>query len=141
MSEPRTILIVDDDPDYADAIQHLFEREGDTVLRAANGIDGFALARDARPDVILLDVMMNERTEGFFTLERLKADPMVRDIPVIVVSSIYAEVPNFRVDPRAGWLPAAAFLAKPVDPQALLDEVGRVLAGAAAAGATGSTQR
>jgi CheY-like chemotaxis protein len=131
MSEPRTILIVDDDPDYADAIQHLFEGRGDSVLRAANGRDGFVLACEARPDVILLDVMMTERTEGFFTLERLQGDPAVRDIPVIVVSSIYTECPRFRVDPKAGWLPAAAFLAKPVEPQRLLDEVSRVLAGAA----------
>lgn len=141
MSEPRTILIIDDDPDYAGAIQHLLEREGDTVLRASNGRDGFALAREAHPDLILLDVMMTERTEGFFTLERLKHDPAVRDIPVIIVSSIYTEYPRFNVDPKAGWLPADAFLAKPVDPQVLLEEVRRVLAAAAGVGATGSTQR
>lgn len=141
MIAPRTILIVDDDADYASAIQHLLEREGDTVLRAANGRDGFALAREAHPDLILLDVMMTERTEGFFTLERLKRDPAVRDIPVIVVSSIYTEYPRFTVDPGAGWLPADAFLAKPIEPQVLLEEVRRVLAGAAGAGAMGSKQR
>jgi CheY-like chemotaxis protein len=131
MSEPRTILIVDDDPDYVNAIRHLFEQEGDRVLTAANGRDGFALAHETNPDVILLDVMMTERTEGFFTLERLKRDPELGRIPVIVVSSIYAESPRFKVDPSAGWLPADAFLAKPVAPQALLDETRRVLADAA----------
>ena len=137
MTERRTILIVDDEDDYAAAIQHLLETEGHTVLRAANGSDGFALARESRPDVILLDVMMTERTEGFFTLERLKADPAVGGIPVIVVSSIYVEYPRFKVDPKAGWLPAAAFLAKPVDPRALLEEVERVFE----PGAIGSTRR
>jgi CheY-like chemotaxis protein len=127
MSEARTVLIVDDDPDYARAIQHLFERAGDRVFRAANGREGFALAREHRPDVILLDVMMTERTEGFFTLERLKRDRDVGAIPVIVVSSIYAEYPRFRVNPSAGWLPADAFLAKPVEPSVLLAEVSRVL--------------
>jgi len=141
MTGRRTILIVDDDADYAAAIQHLLETEGYTVLRAANGTDGFALAREGRPDVILLDVMMTERTEGFFTLERLKADATVRHIPVIVVSSIYVEYPRFRVDPQAGWLPAAAFLAKPVEPRALLDQIERVLAGAAEPDAIGSTRR
>jgi CheY-like chemotaxis protein len=139
MSDPRTILIVDDDDDYASAVQHLFEREGDTVLRAAGGRDGVALAREAHPDVVLLDVMMTERTEGFFTLERLKRDPELRHIPVLVVSSIYTEFPRFTVDPAAGWLPADGFLAKPIDPRVLLDEVRRVLAGAAGARAMGST--
>jgi CheY-like chemotaxis protein len=141
MSGPRTILIIDDDDDYASAIQHLLEQEGDTVFRAANGRDGFALAREARPDLILLDVMMTERTEGFFTLERLKRDPALAGIPVIVVSSIYTEYPRFTVDPRAGWLPADAFLAKPIEPRALLEEVRRVLAGAAGVRAMGSTTR
>jgi CheY-like chemotaxis protein len=72
--------------------------------------------------------MMTERTEGFFTLNRIRATPAVAETPVIVVSSIYVEHPRFRVDPEAGWLPADLFLPKPVDPSRLLEEVNRLIA-------------
>lgn len=124
----RTVLIIDDDPDWVRAIAHLFESEGDKVLSAGDGREGMAIARAARPDVILLDVMMKERTEGFYTLDAIRRDSALRDTPVIVMSSIYADYPFFKVDPKAGWLPADAFLAKPVDPRALIDEAARVIA-------------
>ena len=132
MSHARTILIIDDDGDYVRAIGHLFESLGDTVVSAADGRAGFERAREVKPDLILLDVMMTERTEGFFTLQRLKRDPALRATPVIVVSSIYAEHPFFRVAPEAGWLPADGFLAKPVQPQVLLETAARMTGGSRA---------
>lgn len=138
MSDPRTVLIIDDDPDYVDAIRRLFESRGDTVCSATDGGAGLERARTSRPDVILLDVMMTERTEGFFTLEQIRRDPVLRHTPVIVVSSIYTQCPVFRVDPAAGWLPADAFLAKPVEPATLLEEVTRVLGRRTALPADGS---
>ena len=127
MSDRRTILIIDDDRDYVDAIQHLFESRGDVVVSAPDGRAGFLLAKESTPDIILLDVMMRERTEGFFTLGEIRRDPLLRATPVIVVSSIYTQCPAFRIDPDAGWLPADAFLPKPVEPARLLDEVTRLL--------------
>ena len=132
MSDARTILIIDDDADYVRAIQHLFESLGDTVVSAGDGRAGFDRARELRPDLILLDVMMTERTEGFFTLQRIKRDALLRRTPVLVVSSIYAEHPFFRVAPDAGWLPADGFLAKPVQAQALIDAAARITAGSSA---------
>ena len=130
MSKSRTILIVDDDPDFVRAVTRLFEAQGDTVFSSPNGEKGIAVARATHPDLILLDVMMRERTEGFFALDAIRRDPALRDTPVIVLSSIYTEYPLFKVDPKAGWLPADAFLAKPVEPRALLDEASRVIAAA-----------
>jgi two-component system, OmpR family, alkaline phosphatase synthesis response regulator PhoP len=127
MSAAKTILIIDDDPDFVRAIQHLFEACGHTVRSAGDGEQGFNVAREAGPDLILLDVMMRERTEGFFTLERLRRTPGLRDTPVIVISSIYTDVPSFRVNPDAGWLPADLFLAKPVDPTRLIQEADRLM--------------
>jgi CheY-like chemotaxis protein len=97
------------------------------VLTAPDGRKGYELALGARPDLILLDVMMTERTEGFFALERIRRTPALARVPVIVVSSIYTEYPNFRVTPDAGWLPADLFLAKPADPARLVAEVARLL--------------
>jgi CheY-like chemotaxis protein len=133
MNERQTILIIDDDPDFVRSIEHLFVSSGHRVLTASDGRRGFELAREARPDLILLDIMMTERTEGLFTLERIKDDPVLRDTPVIVISSIYTEQHIFKVDPAAGWMPADAFLPKPVDPGLLLEEAARVMAAPAAA--------
>jgi two-component system alkaline phosphatase synthesis response regulator PhoP len=126
MNEIKTVLIIDDDGDYVKAIQALLESSGYTVRSAFNGRDGLELAKTLQPDLILLDVMMSERTEGFFVLQEMRRVPSLSITPVIVMSSIYSDVPTFRVDPKAGWLPADLFLAKPVEPASLLAEVKRL---------------
>ena len=125
MSEPKSVLIIDDDSDFRKAIQALLESSGYKVQGAASGRDGIQLAKTGQPDLILLDIMMSERTEGFFVLQEMRRIPALSKTPVIVVSSIYSDEPVFRVDPEAGWLPANLFLAKPVDPARLLTEVTR----------------
>jgi len=122
------VLIIDDDADFRQAIEGLLTASGYAVACAANGRSGLDLAKATQPDLILLDVMMDERTEGFFTLQQIRRHPALRDIPVIVVSSIYTDQPSFRVAPDAGWLPASMFLPKPVDPARLLEESARLIA-------------
>lgn len=126
MSEPKSVLIIDDDSDFVRAIQALLESSGYKVRSASNGRDGIQLAKNIQPDLVLLDVMMSERTEGFFVLQEIRRIPALSQTPVIVLSSIYSEEPIFRVDPGAGWLPASLFLAKPVDPERLLAEATRL---------------
>lgn len=140
MSEPKTVLIIDDDIDFVRAIQSLLESSGYKVQTAGSGREGLQLARNQQPDLILLDIMMSERTEGFFVLQEMRRVPELSKTPVIVVSSIYNDEPTFRVDPEAGWLPADFFLAKPVDPEKLLAEVKR-LTGAPKVGAAGAEGR
>jgi CheY-like chemotaxis protein len=127
MTIPRSVLIIDDDRDFAQAVGGLLTASGYAVITASNGRDGLDLAKRERPDLILLDVMMTERTEGFFTLQQIRRVPALQQTPVIVVSSIYAEQAVFRVSPDAGWLPASLFLAKPVDPARLLHEAARLI--------------
>jgi CheY-like chemotaxis protein len=138
MSAPKKVLIIDDDPDFLTAVGHLLESRGYQVHTAPDGDQGFDLARAVAPHLILLDVMMRERTEGFFTLERIRATPALRDTPVVIITSIYTEFPGFRVDPSAGWLPADVFLAKPVEPTRLLAEVERLIDSRHAAAGAGS---
>jgi CheY-like chemotaxis protein len=130
MNEPKTVLIIDDDSDFVRAIQTLLESSGYKVRSATNGHDGIQLAKTAQPDLVLLDVMMSERTEGFFVLQEMRRIPALSQTPVIVLSSIYSEEPLFRVDPKAGWLPASMFMAKPVDPAHLLAEATRLTSAA-----------
>jgi CheY-like chemotaxis protein len=128
MNEQKKVLIIDDDPDFVRAVRFLLESAGYGVSAAPDGREGLAQAKTLRPDLILLDIMMRERTEGFFTLEQIRATPALRATPVIVVSSIYTDHPVFRVSPQAGWLPADLFLPKPVDPEKLLAESARLTA-------------
>ncbi len=128
MNQVKTVLIIDDDPDFVAAIGHLLRSVGYEVATASNGRDGLAHAKTARPDLILLDVMMQDRTEGFFTLEQIRDVPALRATPVIVISSIYEDHPVFRVSPETGWLPADLFLPKPVDPARLVAESARLTA-------------
>ena len=93
---------------------------------ATSGRDGLELAKAIEPNLVLLDVMMSERTEGFFVLQEMRRVQALSQTPVIVMSSIYSDEPAFRVDPEAGWLPANLFLAKPVEPARLLTEVARL---------------
>jgi CheY-like chemotaxis protein len=131
MNTAPRVLIIDDDADFRRAVGGLFTASGFGVLTASNGREGLDVARATAPDLILLDVMMDERTDGFFTLQAIRRTPALAETPVIVVSSIYTDQPSFRVDPQAGWLPASLFLPKPVDPVRLLDESARLLGAAA----------
>ena len=114
MSESKSVLIIDDDSDFVRAVQALLESSGYRVRSALNGREGLQLAKTTQPDLILLDVMMSERTEGFFLLQEMRRVPVLSNTPVIVVSSIYSDEPVFRVD-QTGWH-RPIFLAKPVEP-------------------------
>jgi two-component system alkaline phosphatase synthesis response regulator PhoP len=128
MNQAKTVLIIDDDPDFRRAVGHLLQSAGYVVTTASNGRDGLAQAKTVRPDLILLDVMMQDRTEGFFTLEQIRDVAALRATPVIVISSIYADHPVFRVSPESGWLPADLFLPKPIEPARLIAESARLTA-------------
>jgi CheY-like chemotaxis protein len=121
MSDPAArVLVVDDDDDDADAVGTFLRAHGYAVLRATSGRDGVAMTRRERPDLVLMDVMMEERTAGFFAIQEIRRDPEIGATPVLVTSSIYSAIPGFRVSPEAGWLRHDGFLAKPVDLDALL---------------------
>lgn len=124
MAERRpTVLVVDDDPDFAASTGAFLEAHGFDVLWARDGRTGLAEARRARPDVILMDVMMAERTEGFFTVQELRRDASLADTPILVVSSLYSDVPGFRIEAEHAWLRHDEFLPKPVDLDRLLDRI------------------
>jgi CheY-like chemotaxis protein len=117
------LLMVDDDQDFVEAVSCFLEANGFTVLRAYNGGQGIQLARQERPDLILMDIMMNERTEGFFTIQEIRRDPALASIPIFVLSSFCSRLPDFEIPTSGGWLAHDVFLAKPVDPIQLLQTI------------------
>jgi CheY-like chemotaxis protein len=124
----RRVLVIDDDPDFRASVKAMLEPEDYVVSNAATGAEGLEAVRRLQPDVILLDVMMEERTAGFFLLRELRRIPALSGIPVIVISAIYADNPRFRTHPEPDWLPADLFLPKPVEPDRLRREIRRLLA-------------
>ncbi len=125
----KRILIVDDDPDFREAVASFLELKGFEVVEAEDGRSALTLARRERPDLVLMDVMMDERTEGFFAVQEMRRIPELSGVPIIVVSSIYGEIPDFSISPQQTWLGHDEFLPKPLDLNDLLETVHRVLEG------------
>jgi DNA-binding response OmpR family regulator len=123
----KKILIVDDDVDFSEAMSSFLESHGFQVFRASDGGEGVKLAKAERPDLILMDVVMRERTEGFFTVQEIRHTPGLEKTPIFVLTSLYSVVPGFRVNPEASWLAHDAFFAKPVDLTELLEKVNQTL--------------
>lgn len=139
-TDRKRIVLVDDDDDFAAAVEAFLEFHGYEVHRAANGRDGVELAKKVGPDLVLMDVIMDERTDGFFAVQNLRRTPGLEEVPVFVVSSVYGDVPEFRVAPERGWLAHDRFFSKPVDlpelVRAIEERVGRTQEPATTPGTT-----
>ena len=119
----KKILIVDDDADFAEALSSFLEANGYQVLQARDGSEGLRIAKAEHPGLVLMDVMMRERTEGFFTVQEMRHTPGLESIPIFILTSLYSQIPGFRIHPEASWLAHDAFFAKPVDPVQLLEKI------------------
>jgi CheY-like chemotaxis protein len=128
MSTVPTILLVDDDPDFVEATCTVLESVPYKVLVAYNGSAGLAKAREAQPDLIILDVIMPVE-DGFQTLEKLRADPMLAHIPVMMLTSLSN---GLSVAPLRGTNASEKdhvddYIDKPIRPTELLKRVERLL--------------
>lgn len=122
------ILLIDDDPDFIETYTVILEKNGYEVLSAFSGADGLAKIRQDVPDLVLLDVMMSTEYEGFEVAKKVREEMNLRDLPIVILSSIHAEkqVP-YRFAPNDTYLPVDFWLDKPVEPNALLDVVRKAL--------------
>ena len=118
----ETILVVDDEEDILLLCRVNLEFEGYRVITASSGVEALTRARDARPDLVLLDVMM-PTMDGWHVLEALKSDPRTEDRPVVMLTArVQGE------DQMRGWSGGAAdYIMKPFSPVALLETIRSVL--------------
>ncbi len=122
------ILIIDDDPDIVLAIRMSLEAEGYEVIEASSGAQGIDMIKAERPDLIILDVMMETKTEGFqMALKLHSPDPTsefveFKDIPILMLTAIHSTTP-LRFEPDIDYLPVELFVDKPIE---LEDLVGKV---------------
>ncbi len=82
----KTVLVIDDEQPIIQIVHTILSSEDYTVISAINGIRGIELAREYRPDLIILDRYMPEH-DGLAVLEKLKNDPHTKDIPVMMLTS------------------------------------------------------
>jgi len=115
--DDKVVLVIDDEPDSRLLLAQMIEDVGYTVLTADSGADGVRMAKARHPDLIVLDLIM-PGMNGWRTLGAIKADPELRDVPVIIVSIIASEN-------RSAISGPVAFLDKPVTRENLLDVLGR----------------
>ncbi|MCH4872530.1 MULTISPECIES: twitching motility response regulator PilH [Pseudomonas] len=116
------ILIVDDSPTEMYKLTAMLEKHGHVVLKAENGADGVALARQEKPDAVLMDIVM-PGLNGFQATRQLTKDSTTQNIPVIMVTTKDQETDKVW-GTRQG---AKGYLTKPVEEEALVKEVNRVL--------------
>jgi CheY-like chemotaxis protein len=127
------ILVIDDDPDMVVALSMPLEAHGYSVSHAANGDLGLKMVKELKPDLIILDVMMETATAGFQVSLALRSpDPESeyaadKGIPILMLTSIHSTTP-LRFGPDQDYLPVDAFIDKPVDPDKLVAQVGELLA-------------
>ena len=118
----RTVVVIDDDPLDLELVEAVLAPVGWTVLCATGGEEGVELVRRERPSVVLLDLLMPD-VNGFEVVERLRADPSVVDVPIVVLTS--KEITPADHERLAGRI---SFLAQKgtFQPAELIDLVGRV---------------
>jgi two-component system alkaline phosphatase synthesis response regulator PhoP len=122
-----TILVVDDDPDMVSAIRMSLESASYKVMDAGDGKEGIEKAKKEKPDLIVMDLMMPQM-DGFEACKRLKADPEVKNIPILVLTAIGQQFSDTKYAKDMGLkLESEDFITKPVDTDVLLERVAQLL--------------
>jgi two-component system alkaline phosphatase synthesis response regulator PhoP len=123
MTQKKLILLVDDDPDFVEAVKVILEKGGYDVNVAYDGKEGLEAVAEQRPDLIVLDVMMPVMN-GHETCAKLKGDESTSDIPIILLTAVADRVATSTYTHR-DMLESEAedYMPKPVEPDELLDRV------------------
>ncbi len=125
MSEKKRLLIVDDDPDFAGAISAILESAGYETEITHNPKTGWSALKSGDYDLLLLDIMMGRGAEGVMMARKIRKDPELRDMPVLIITGMREQIaflfPGQAIHPR--FVPVDELVEKPVEPDLLLDRV------------------
>jgi DNA-binding response OmpR family regulator len=119
------ILIVDDDPDITFATGLFLKKAQHEVLTASNRADGMKAIDDENPDLIILDVMMEQADDGIAMAQELRRQGC--EIPILMLTSV-GKVTGFTYDEDREMVPVNAFFEKPIQPDLLVQKVNELLA-------------
>ena len=123
MAEKKKILLVDDDPDFVEAVKVIVESGGYDVRIAYDGEEGLEAVAEEKPDLVVLDVMMPVMN-GHEACAKLKSDDATREIPVILLTAVADRVTTSTYTHR-DMLESEAedYMPKPVEPRELLERI------------------
>jgi len=122
----KKVLVVDDEKELVEVTQVLLESNGFEVAAAYSGEEGKKAAMEEKPDVIILDVMMETTSAGFDVARWLRSQDATKEIPIVMLTAVNQNVPwKFASDEV--WLPVDVFLDKPVSPEKLLAAVKEIV--------------
>ncbi len=132
MAARARVLVIDDDTDFRVSVRCILEEHGYAVIEAESAQEGLRTAAEQKPDVILLDVVMENDSAGYGVSQALKhqeAFEELHNVPVIMVSSVQQSPDElFAMCPEAELIRPDRYLAKPVDVGVLLETVERAAA-------------
>ncbi len=131
----KKILIVDDDRDLVETLSQVLRSQGYQTAAAHRGSEGLKAVLSERPDLVILDVMMETDTAGFEVADQIRSTRPgsrysdVRGVPLVILTAIgQVTHSRFSLDPGDNFLPdVESFLTKPVDIDELLAVIGRLL--------------
>jgi len=124
----KKALIIDDNADFTASVSDVLTANGYEVIDASTGEEGFAKAVDGSPDVIFLDVMMENADSGLDTVKKLKNESKTEKIPVFLITGI--KKPQFLMQsyaPDEAFTNVKKIFEKPVEPATLIDALDQVL--------------
>lgn len=117
------IAIIDDDPDILDASSLVLTSKGYEVITASNPDDGYKIVKESKPDLIILDVMMNEPDDGFFLAQKFRKENI--NIPILMYTSVSKSIGmDFGINEM---VPVDDFVEKPISPEQLVAKVEKLL--------------
>ena len=122
------ILCIDDDRDILDTCEVVLHGLGHKVETAVNGKEGFIKASALKPDLIILDVIMDDATEGFHTACEIRGDAALKHTPIMMLTSVNETSPQKFSAKDGEFLPVDAFMEKPIKPKEFVAKVTELLA-------------
>ncbi|HOK39974.1 MAG TPA: response regulator [bacterium] len=126
MADEKIVLLVDDDDELVEVMTTILEVENYKVYRAENGRQAFELLQNIKPNLIVMDVMMETINDGIETAQKLKADDKFNKIPIIMLTNVNKELP-LNISSDESFLPVELFLEKPLVPTTFLVNVKKLI--------------
>ena len=121
----KKILVVDDEADVVTYLTSVLKDAGYETFEASNGEEAMEIVRREKPDLVTLDITMPEMT-GVKAYRTMKEDASLKKIPVVIVTGVTHDFKQF-ISSRTQVPPPEGYLEKPVQPEALLNEVRRLI--------------
>jgi DNA-binding response OmpR family regulator len=123
------ILIIDDDNDFAEATKIILESRNYEVISADNTKEGLLLLENENPDLLILDIMMENKAAGIIISRQLRKNPKFQKLPILMLTGMREQTGFFFPDEpkHSTFLPVNEFLEKPSLPEILLEKVEKLL--------------